>query len=90
MNGGFAWAAHHSSTTDHLQLTIMLKYIKQYADSIKGVDIYPIISLFIFVLFFIAVLYYVRKMDKCRVTEMKHLPLDLEIESNPSLTVKQA
>lgn len=69
----------------------MLKYIKQYADSIKGVDVYPIISLFIFVLFFIAVLYYVRKMDKRRIDQMKHLPLDLEPENNPSLTpLKQA
>jgi cbb3-type cytochrome oxidase subunit 3 len=72
-------------TTDHSQLTTMLKYIKQYADSIKGVDIYPIISLLIFVLFFIAVIYYVRKMDKQRVAEMKNLPLDLEPENNATL-----
>lgn len=63
----------------------MLKYIKQYADSIKGIDIYPIISLFIFVLFFIAVIYYVRKMDKQRVNELKNLPLDLEPENNTTL-----
>ncbi|GAA4752832.1 hypothetical protein [Flavisolibacter ginsenosidimutans] len=69
----------------------MLKYIKQYADSIKGVDVYPIISLFIFVLFFIAVIYYVKKMDKSRVNQMKHLPLDLEPENNSSfIPVKQA
>jgi len=69
----------------------MFKYIKQYADSIKGVDIYPIISLFIFVLFFIAVIYYVKKMDKSRVNQMKHLPLDLEPENNSSfIPVKQA
>lgn len=69
----------------------MLKYIKNYADSIKGIDVYPIISLFIFVLFFIAVIYYVRKMDKRRVDEMKNLPLDLEANDNLSLhTIKQA
>ncbi|HEU4904301.1 MAG TPA: cbb3-type cytochrome c oxidase subunit 3 [Flavisolibacter sp.] len=69
----------------------MLKYIKQYADSIKGIDVYPIISLFIFVLFFIAVIYYVRKMDKRRVDEMKNLPLDLEPDNNlPLHTIKQA
>lgn len=69
----------------------MLKYIKNYADSIKGIDVYPIISLFIFVLFFVAVIYYVRKMDKNRVNEMKHLPLELEPENLPSLTtIKQA
>jgi len=69
----------------------MLKYIKSYAASIKDIDIYPIISLTIFVLFFIAVIYFVKKMDKRHVTEMKHLPLDLDIESNVSVhTVKQA
>ena len=69
----------------------MLKYIKQYADSIKGIDVYPIFSLFVFVLFFIAVLIYVRKMDKRRVIEMKHLPLDLEPENNDAFsTLKQA
>jgi len=69
----------------------MLKYIKQYADSIKGIDVYPIFSMLVFVLFFIAVLYYVRKMDKRNVDHMKHLPIELEPENNPSLTTyKQA
>ena len=60
----------------------MLKYIKQYADSIKGVDVYPIISLFIFLLFFIAVLYYVKKMDGKKVDEIRNMPLDLSELSN--------
>ena len=69
----------------------MLKYIKQYADSIKDIDIYPIFSMLVFVLFFIAVLFYVRKMDKTRVDHMKQLPIDLEPENNPSRNpLKQA
>lgn len=69
----------------------MLKYIKNYADSIKGIDVYPIISLFIFVLFFLAVIYYVRKMDKRRVEEMKNMPLELDAENTlPLHTLKQA
>ena len=63
----------------------MFKFIKQYAESIRGIDIYPIISLFIFLLFFIAVLWYVKKMDKHNVDKMKHLPLDLEPENNSIL-----
>ena len=63
----------------------MLKYIKQYAASIQGIDVYPIISLSIFVIFFIAVLVYVRRMDKLNVTKMKHLPLDLEPETTPTV-----
>lgn len=54
----------------------MLKYIKGYAASISGIDIYPMISLMIFVLFFIAVLYYVKKMDKGFISDMNHLPLE--------------
>ena len=56
----------------------MFKFIKQYAESIRGIDIYPIISLFIFLLFFIAVLWFVKKMDKRQVEKMSNLPLDLE------------
>ena len=54
----------------------MLKYIKQYAASIEGINIYPIISLLMFVLFFMAVLWYVKKMDKQSVKEIGNLPLD--------------
>lgn len=64
----------------------MLKYIKDYAASIDGVSIYPIVSLLIFFLFFVAVLYYVKKMDKKSVTELSALPLDLDGEEpNPSI-----
>jgi cbb3-type cytochrome oxidase subunit 3 len=69
----------------------MLKYIKNYAASIKDIDIYPMVSLLIFVLFFVAVIYYVKKMDKGSVDEIKHLPLDLDSESNASAhIIKQA
>ena len=63
----------------------MLKYIKNYAASIKDIDIYPMISLLIFVLFFIGVIYYVKKMDKRKVEEIKNLPLDLDIDGNTSV-----
>ena len=65
----------------------MFKFIKQYAESIKGIDIYPIISLFIFLLFFIAVLWYVKKMDKCSVEKMSQLPLDLEDDNSYANTL---
>ncbi len=56
----------------------MFKFIKQYAESISGIDIYPIISLSIFLIFFIVLLVYVFKMDKQRVAEISSLPLDNE------------
>jgi len=56
----------------------MLKYIKEHASNIDGVSIYPIISLLVFVLFFVVLLYFVIKMDKNRVEEIRNLPLDLD------------
>jgi len=61
-----------------------MKFISNYADKINGIDIYPIISLIIFVVFFIAMLVYVKKMKKSSIDEMKNLPLDLIEESNPT------
>lgn len=68
----------------------MFKFIKQYAETIRGIDVYPIISLFIFLLFFIAVIWYVRKMDKKHVEEISNLPLDLNDENSYANTIKQA
>lgn len=69
----------------------MLKYIKNYAATIKDIDIYPIFSLVVFVFFFIAVIYFVKKMDKGRVDQMKNMPLDLEAENNVDVNfLKQA
>ena len=68
----------------------MFKFIKQYAETIRGIDIYPIISLFIFLLFFIAVLWYVKKMDKKSVEEISNLPLDLNDDISYVNSIKQA
>ena len=59
----------------------MFKYIKEYAASIDGVSIYPIISLLIFFIFFVALLYYVKKMDKNKVEELRNIPLDMDESS---------
>jgi cytochrome c oxidase cbb3-type subunit IV len=68
----------------------MFKFIKQYAETIQGIDVYPIISMFIFVLFFIAVLWYVTKLDKKSVDECKNLPLDLNDDNSYVNSIKQA
>jgi hypothetical protein len=52
----------------------MFKFIKQYAETIEGANIYPLFSLFIFVIFFVVLLYLVLKMSKNRVTELSNLP----------------
>lgn len=56
----------------------MFKFIKQYAESITGVNIYPLISLFIFFLFFVVLIWYVKKMDKKKVAEIANIPLDTD------------
>lgn len=83
----------YSPFTTHLspKLSAMLKYIKNYAATIKDIDIYPIFSLVVFVLFFITMLYLVKKMDKKRADAMRNMPLDLDADTTNRLnTVKQA
>ena len=64
----------------------MFKFVKQYAERIDGVNIYPMISLLIFFLFFVVLLYYVKKMDKNKVKEISRIPLD---DEQPSGTLIQ-
>lgn len=54
----------------------MFKFVKQYAESIDGINIYPMISLIIFFLFFVVLLYYVMKMDKSKAKKISRIPLD--------------
>jgi cbb3-type cytochrome oxidase subunit 3 len=49
---------------------------KEILQSIEGVEIYPIISLIVFVVFFIVVTIRLFRMDKNYIDEMKQLPLN--------------
>ncbi len=63
----------------------MFKFIKQYAETMKNADIYPLISLFIFFLFFVVLLVFVKKMAKERVVELSNIPLHNDEPTNSSL-----
>ena len=63
----------------------MYKFIKQYAETMKDVNIYPMISLFIFLIFFIVLLVLVKKMGKERVEALSNLPLENEELTNSTL-----
>ena len=63
----------------------MFKFIKQYAETISHVNIYPMISLGIFFLFFIVLLILVKKMKKESVAELSNLPFDKEELNNSNL-----
>jgi cbb3-type cytochrome oxidase subunit 3 len=56
----------------------MIPFIKigNYLTSIKGISIYPIITLIIFVAFFALVFYFTIKMDKKTIEESSNLPLN--------------
>lgn len=56
----------------------MLRYIKHNLTGIDGIEIFPMISLLIFVLFFTFVLLYVLKMKKNEVNDYSSLPLEDE------------
>lgn len=60
----------------------MLKFAKHYMESIEGVATYPIISLVIFFVFFVALFYWVATASKAHIAEMAGLPLDNKPEIN--------
>ncbi len=55
----------------------MFRFIKQYAETIDNAQIYPMISLFIFLVFFVLLLWYVVKMDKKNIKTLSEIPLDI-------------
>lgn len=63
----------------------MLRFIKHNLTSIDGVALYPIISLLIFVLFFIFITYRVVRMSKSTVEEISNMPISDEIDQTKNL-----
>lgn len=57
---------------------------KDVLRSIDGIEIFPILSLIIFVLFFTVLMIYILKVDKKFISDMKDLPL----KDNDCLTSK--
>ncbi|MDB5203687.1 MAG: hypothetical protein JWQ27_3096 [Ferruginibacter sp.] len=60
----------------------MFKFIKQYAEKMDHAQVYPMISLLIFFLFFVALLWYVKKMDKESISTLSNIPLQEMQDSN--------
>ncbi|MFL9843202.1 CcoQ/FixQ family Cbb3-type cytochrome c oxidase assembly chaperone [Flavobacterium rhizosphaerae] len=61
----------------------MLKYVKHNLETISGVEIYPILSLLIFFLFFVGLYTWVYTYKKEKIKEMSQLPFsDSEENSN--------
>ncbi len=60
----------------------MLKFIKHHMETITGIEIYPLISLIIFVVFFIGLFIWVIRADKKEMDELSQLPLDTKQEES--------
>lgn len=56
----------------------MLKFVKKHMETIDGVEIYPILSLLIFFIFFSFMLWHVIKAKKEYIDSVSNLPLDNE------------
>ncbi len=54
----------------------MLKFIKQSLESIQNVEVYATISLSIFFLFFVGLIWWVMTRNKKFLNHMENLPLD--------------
>ena len=63
----------------------MLKFIKHHMETIVGIEIFPLISLVIFFVFFVGLFIYVAKTDKKQINEISRLPLDTNEDSNASI-----
>ncbi|SHI95152.1 Cbb3-type cytochrome oxidase component FixQ [Mesonia phycicola] len=56
----------------------MLKFIKGHMETIDGVEVYPLISLLIFFLFFVALFWWVFTSKKEYIQEVSNIPLETE------------
>ena len=54
----------------------MYKFIKQYAETMDYAAVYPIISLLIFFVFFVVLLWYVTRLDRKHVHVLSNIPLN--------------
>jgi quinol-cytochrome oxidoreductase complex cytochrome b subunit len=54
----------------------MFKFIKQYAENIDNAQVYPMFSLLVFFIFFVVLLFLVKKMDRNQVEKLSNIPFD--------------
>ncbi|MBC2838656.1 CcoQ/FixQ family Cbb3-type cytochrome c oxidase assembly chaperone [Robiginitalea sp. SC105] len=56
----------------------MMKFVKNYMETIDGVASYPMISLLIFFVFFVVLFWWVLTASRQHIREMSELPLEDE------------
>ncbi|WP_423817979.1 CcoQ/FixQ family Cbb3-type cytochrome c oxidase assembly chaperone [Salinimicrobium sp. TIG7-5_MAKvit] len=60
----------------------MLKFIKGHMESIAGIEIYPIISLLIFFIFFVALFWWVFTAKEDYIHTVEQIPLETDNDQN--------
>ena len=63
----------------------MLKFIKQNMETISGIEIYPIIALLIFFLFFTGLILWVFTYNNQKMNELSQLPLQENGDKNEEI-----
>ncbi len=56
--------------------------LSEHISRIDGIAVYPIISLIVFSILFVATIVWVIRLDKKYLTRMENLPLDSNFENN--------
>jgi cbb3-type cytochrome oxidase subunit 3 len=59
-----------------------MKIVSQYFESMTGIEIYPLISFMIFFIFFLAVTWYVIRLDRKFIEEVSNYPFARDIEED--------
>ncbi len=60
----------------------MLKFVKHNMETISGIELYPIISLLIFFIFFVGLYSWVYTYKKDKIDEMSHIPFSGDDNDN--------
>lgn len=63
----------------------MLKFVKGNLENIDGVQIYPLISLLIFFIFFVGLFYWVITAKKDHISEVSNIPLEEDNNQNQDI-----
>ncbi|MCY2686163.1 CcoQ/FixQ family Cbb3-type cytochrome c oxidase assembly chaperone [Salinimicrobium sp. TH3] len=60
----------------------MLKFVKGHMESIAGIEIYPILSLLIFFIFFVALFWWVFTAKRDYISTVERIPLETDNDQN--------
>lgn len=54
----------------------MFSFIRKYAESVSGIEIYPKIAIFCFLVVFIGMIWFALRADKKYIEELENIPFE--------------